>query len=115
MAIIALDIPYPPSVNHYWHARGNRRFIGKKGVEFRLLVAEAAAESGIKLTGRVSIFLSMFPPDRRRRDLDNTLKAVLDALQHAGCYDDDEQIDEIRVVRREIIKGGRCKVVISPL
>jgi hypothetical protein len=26
------------------------------------------------------------PPDRRRRDIDNVQKALLDALQHGGAY-----------------------------
>ena len=61
------------------------------------------------------MFISLFPPDRRKRDLDNVLKALLDALQHAGCYDDDSQLDDIRIVRCEVRKGGSCVVVITPI
>jgi crossover junction endodeoxyribonuclease RusA len=41
-------------------------------------------------------------PDRRRRDLDNLLKAVQDALAHAGVYDDDSQIVDLRIRRAGI-------------
>ena len=52
-------------------------------------------------------------PDRRRRDIDNVGKALLDALQHAGCFDDDEQIDVLHIERRTVIKGGACRVVVT--
>lgn len=113
--MIKLSLPWPPSVNHYWFQNGNRRFIGKKGVDFRKAVAEAVAEQGKKLSGRLMVAISLFPPDKRRRDIDNPTKAVLDAMQHAGLFDDDEQIDYLSVQRMEIIKGGICKVVVTEL
>lgn len=113
--MIKLVLPFPPSVNHYWKACGHRRFISKAGVAFRERVAEAVAENGVKLEGRLFIFVHLFPPDRRRRDIDNCMKALFDALCHAGCFDDDEQIDRMSVMRKEIIKGGQCRVVIGQL
>ncbi|MEY4713325.1 MAG: hypothetical protein RIS88_2775 [Pseudomonadota bacterium] len=44
-------------------------------------------------------------PDRRRRDLDNTLKATQDAMTHAGIWDDDSQIDDLRIVRKRDAAG----------
>ncbi|WP_140394409.1 RusA family crossover junction endodeoxyribonuclease, partial [Escherichia coli] len=51
-------------------------------------------------------------PDKRRRDLDNILKAPLDALTHAGLLIDDEQFDEINIVRGHLVLGGRLGVKI---
>ncbi|EGM8635893.1 RusA family crossover junction endodeoxyribonuclease, partial [Escherichia coli] len=44
-----------------------------------------------------------------RRDLDNILKAPLDALTHAGLLMDDEQFDEINIVRgsQYLVDGWR--------
>ena len=44
---------------------------------------------------KVAITIAAFPPDRRRRDLDNILKCLFDSLQHAGVFEDDSQIKQI--------------------
>ena len=51
-----------------------------------------------------------FPPDKRCRDLDNILKAIFDALVTSGLMGDDEQIDDIRVIRGDVVKGGVVKI-----
>jgi crossover junction endodeoxyribonuclease RusA len=110
---IQLELPYPPSVNHYWGQSGKQRFIGKKGKEFRARVMNEVTEAGVQpLEGRLSIHVALYPPDRRKRDLDNVLKSLLDACEHAGCYENDSQIDEIRIVRQEVKKNGACNIVI---
>ncbi len=113
---IQLLLPWIPSVNHYWGQAGKRKFIGKKGKEFRMAVAEAAADANVEaLEGRLAIHVALFPPDKRKRDIDNVLKALLDALEHAGCYENDSQIDELHVIRQEVKKGGACTVIILPI
>ena len=113
---IQLLLPWIPSVNHYWGQAGKRKFIGKKGKEFRIAVAEAAADAKVEaLEGRLAIHVALFPPDKRKRDIDNVLKAWLDALEHAGCYENDSQIDELHVIRQEVKKGGACTVIILPI
>jgi crossover junction endodeoxyribonuclease RusA len=54
--------------------------------------------------------MDAFPPDRRRRDLDNLLKALLDSIEHAGVYEDDSQIDLLVARRREPLAPGRIGV-----
>lgn len=110
--MIELKLPYPPSVNHYWGVAGKRRFVGSKGQAFRQAVLEAA-QGAQKMDGRLAMLVELNPPDRRVRDIDNVTKALLDACMKAGCYEDDSQIDDLRIVRKEIIKGGACKVTIS--
>lgn len=55
---------------------------------------------------RLKVVLIANPPDRRRRDLDNVLKALLDSLQHAGIYRDDAQIDDLHIIRGKQVKDG---------
>ena len=53
------------------------------------------------------------PPDLRKRDLDNLLKQTLDALQHAGIYLDDSQIDYILIRRGIKASAGNLEVDID--
>ena len=113
--MIALTLPLPPTINHaYGVRRGGGRFIKPAGVKFRADVADIVAEAGNQtLEGRVSLFAVIHPADKRRQDLDNRSKALQDALTHAGVFLDDEQIDELHLVRGAVIKGGLVKVVIT--
>lgn len=114
--MIHLTLPLAPTVNHYYYQRGARKFIGKAGLAYRQAVAEIVADAGHPtLEGRLSMFVAIYPANRIRQDLDNRLKALQDALTHAGVWLDDEQIDELHLVRRAVEKGGRVEVVISEI
>jgi crossover junction endodeoxyribonuclease RusA len=79
-------------------------------------VQEIVIENNVqKIEGRLSLFLGIFPPDKRRRDIGNYEKQATDALMNAGLFDDDEQIDLITIVRREVTKGGKCVVIIKEI
>jgi crossover junction endodeoxyribonuclease RusA len=104
-------LPFPPSVNHYWHRRGARSFIGTAGKRFRAEVLETI-KNPPRLLGRLRVLVELVMPDRRRRDVDNYQKAALDALTHAGVYEDDCQIDELIVRRLHVEPPGACDVTI---
>ena len=50
-----------------------------------------------KLEGKVKLTGEFYPPDARKRDLDNVLKCMIDSLVHAGLMRDDSQIKHIDV------------------
>ena len=62
--------------------------------------------------GRLSVCLCVFPPDKRKRDLDNLLKISIDSLQKAGFFHDDSQIDSLEVHRFEVFPEGKIEVSI---
>lgn len=95
-----------------WGFAGKRKYLKKEAHEFRRIVQEAAIEAQAKISGRIAIFVALYAPTKRKYDLDNRIKALLDALEHAGVFLNDEQIDFIWVVRRPVVKGGMCKVVL---
>ena len=82
--------------------------ISKKGRLYKEAVARhvLACDARKHLSGRLHVTLTAYPPDRRRRDIDNLAKSVLDAMQHAGVYQDDSQIDRLTIIRAEVEKGG---------
>ena len=110
-----ITLPYPPTMNHYWLQRkGHGRYISAKGKSFTTLTRAAVITQGVKSFGdaRLSMQIILYPPDHRRRDLDNVLKPTLDALQKAGVYDDDCQIDHLHITRGPKFKGGKMEIFI---
>lgn len=111
-----ISLPFPPSVNNYWRRVGNRILISKAGREFTKNVSFAvfAQDPSLKpLTGPLAIDLTLNAPDRVRRDLDNTLKALLDSMAKAGVYNDDSQIKEIHMRWGQSGKPGSVFVCIT--
>lgn len=114
--MISLTLPLPPTINHYYGQGPRGRYIKPAGIAFRKAVALIVEEAAYRtLEGRVSLFAAIYPADRRKQDIDNRAKALQDALTHAGVWLDDEQIDDLHLVRREVIKGGQVKIVIVEL
>ena len=110
---LQFDLPYPPSVNHYWRRVGARTLISRQGRAFRESVCSLLALRRLRpLDGWLKVHLQILPPDRRRRDVDNIQKPVLDALQHAGVYHDDFQIVSLVTDRLEPREGGQLVVTI---
>ncbi len=111
--MITLELPYPPSVNHLWRRVGNKTLLSVAARRYRKAVLDgvmSARQPGqalavgttgwyLPLVGRLAVSLTMTPPDHQRRDVDNCLKAVLDALTHAGVWRDDAQIDRLLIER----------------
>ena len=109
-----LTLPYPPSVNTYYTTVAGRRVLSAKGRQYKELVwAETRGSLCFPACVRLSVSIALYPPDKRRRDLDNTLKSLLDALTAASVWADDSQIDELTVTRREVAKGGWAVVTIE--
>ena len=96
------ELPWPPSVNHYYRHVGPRVRISRDGRKYReQIVARFLNDRAAKYTGPVELFIELYPPDSRRRDVDNSLKCLLDAFTHAGLYEDDSQIHRLVVTKRE--------------
>ena len=116
--MITITLPWPPSVNHYWRTWRGRMLISRQGRTYREDVRALVAGAGFRNPPpgtRIGLCMDAFPPDRRRRDLDNLQKGVLDSLEHAGVYADDSQIDLLVTRRRSLASGGKLNVCISVL
>lgn len=60
-----------------------------------------------------SVEIVLYPPDERRRDIDNYNKALFDALTHAGIREDDSQVRRMLVEWGPKVPGGRVEISIT--
>jgi crossover junction endodeoxyribonuclease RusA len=114
----AIRLEYPPSINTYWRRAGNRIYLSPSGKRFKndaAIDCLAALGKVEPLTGRLGVQIELVAPNKTRdTDIDNRIKATLDALQGI-LFVDDSQIDRLIVLRREIAKPGHCDVIVSEL
>ncbi len=111
-----IELPYPPSFNHVWRYVGGRVLLSREGRRYRSAVAAILALQGIRpLEGPLEIEVELFPPDRRKRDADNPIKSLLDALERGGLFFDDSQFVHIDTWKRDPVQGGRALVRIRKL
>ena len=68
---------------------------------------------GARLAGRLRVTITLNPPDKRRRDIDNFAKAIFDALTHAQVWLDDSQVDDLRIIRGPVMRYGEAIVEIE--
>lgn len=119
---LRLELPWPPSVNAYWRAvspRNSTRVIVfttevaktyRKNVE--ALVLQQFRRRPEPLVGELLLDVLLCPPDARRRDADNFNKCLWDAMQGAGLFLDDCQVQSFRVTKGPVVRGGLVKVEI---
>lgn len=123
---LTLKLPYPPTVNH-------SKTIGRtvttrtgKRLQYRVnsdatnifysLVATIIAQQTVRFADaaiRLEVWVSLHPPNKRRSDIDNRIKILLDSLQRGGLIANDYQIARLIVERKGIITGGAVIVTIK--
>ena len=109
--MLRFELPYPPSINHYWRRVGSRTLISREGRRFRDRVMAILAAMRVRpVAGKLVVEVDAYPPDNRRRDIDNIQKALLDAMQHGGAYAEDSQIVRLSIEKREPVAGGKTIV-----
>ncbi|MCZ3383874.1 RusA family crossover junction endodeoxyribonuclease [Kosakonia sp. SOY2] len=117
-----LKLPFPPSVNTYWRAPDKgplkgRHLISAAGRKYQSDACAAIIEQLRRLpkpsTELAAVEITLYPPDNRRRDIDNYNKALLDSLTHAGVWEDDRQVKRMLVEWGPVVKGGRVEISIT--
>ena len=102
-----LTIPFPPTLNHNIGRKGARYY---KSGEYKSFLSQVgwlwlkAKPRDWSKEARYSVVVELIYNTRRRYDVDNRVKPILDALTRAGTWNDDAQVDEILVVRGEVDK-----------
>lgn len=111
MDILRFTMPYPPSINHYYLRTSSGVIIAPRGKKYRHDVCLLLSKyRGICDNRRLGMTINVFPPDKRKRDIDNILKVSIDSMQYAKVFKDDNQIDMLSVIRRDVVKNGELAV-----
>ena len=111
---IVVTIPLlPPTANHIWvHTRGNH-FRTPEYLAFIEAVAFCVPRRMQKLEGPIAVSIDLHFAKHSscmRSDIDNRVKAALDALARAGAFLNDSQIVELYVVKQTT---GTDEVVVA--
>ncbi len=97
MSTVRLTIPYPPPLSALYrnqHGPGRVKTARYK-TWIRAASNEVMAQRRDHFAGPVTLALTAIRPDKRRRDLDNLLKASQDLMVHCGVLDDDQQVIKV--------------------
>lgn len=116
---LAILVPWPPSANRIWRIGNGKAYLSPKYKEFKKNVeAEVRKATGEApkplLSGKFDVEITLYPPTRRKRDVDNCVKPILDALTSAGVWRDDEDVWQVLVRRSFVRRSGYAYVVIKP-
>lgn len=113
--MITFSLPWPPSINHYYIRARHGVVIGAKGQAYRKesSILLSRYKDSFLSSDRLSVSIALHPPDKRKRDIDNPIKVLLDCMQASAIFEDDNQIDYLTIKRHEIIKHGRVTIQVS--
>jgi crossover junction endodeoxyribonuclease RusA len=93
-------------VNNYYRHVGGKVLISAAGRKYRQeVVAILAANAVQTFQGDIELVVDAYPPDSRRRDMDNLEKCLWDALTAGGLVKDDYHIRRHTTERREPMPG----------
>lgn len=94
--VVEIALPRPPSVNRLWRMGNGRMF---KSAEYTAWIAKCFQSiQGAKVPsvlGKYKLMIRVARPDKRRRDIDNYIKAVSDFLQSAKIIQDDSLCEAV--------------------
>lgn len=106
-----LVLPYPPTVNNYWIHVRNKKILSKRARDFQdevlVCVRKQYSEIDEPLECKLAMAIGLYVPDKRKRDIDNVIKPLFDALERARLFVNDFQIDYFCVNRLGLKKGGQ--------
>ena len=121
---VFLVLPWPVSTNHTWRSVNGRVVLSAAARRFRIAVSEHVLVQWPRgldrpLRGRLDVTICLHAGHARGYDLDNFGgKALLDALQSAGVFVNDQQIDRLESLRGRRMPprvAGQVDVTIATL
>lgn len=110
-----IDLPYPVSLNKAYRVWNNKVVKSEEAREYEGKVHSYLMMNQIDSFNddRLKITVTAYMPDKRKRDLSNLDKILMDSLESGGLFDNDEQIDDLRFIRAGVCKPGRVRIKIE--
>lgn len=102
-------IEYPPSWNRLYRIARNRFYKHKDYVLWQQkAIADVWSQIGkpVQTEAPVKVTARVGRPDKRKRDLDNVLKALGDLLPEIGIIENDHQVHEWNVFWADDVTNG---------
>ncbi len=106
------QLPLPPSTNHAYHTNKGKWYkdesvtIWEDGCIYKLKKAKWHFYN----LPTICVHIAFYFGDNRRRDIDGKIKFVLDMLQKAGAYKDDNLVTDLIVSKRIDKKNPRLEI-----
>lgn len=111
-----LTLPWPPTTNRCWRYVNGMTLLSREARRYRKTVRDLLLSRKTKTyLCRLSLYIKLYPPNKRKFDIDNRAKILIDSLQDARVFADDNQIDLLTLERGEPVKGGFVTVLIKEL
>jgi crossover junction endodeoxyribonuclease RusA len=111
-----LTLSYPTITgNTVWrHAKG-KTYINPKAKDYYNLIAWEllSHKAAIGLAIPLQVSLKLYPPDNRKRDMDNLIKILHDALTKGGLWQDDSLVRKLTVEWMDKVKGGKIEMSVD--
>lgn len=109
---VEFELPFPIklSVNNLYRYTNSYVYKTKTAKDYQTLVYLKLLKEKKFTVEKLIFVMEVYPPDKRKRDLDNLLKNVLDSLMYARMFHDDCQIVELHVIKKEVVKDGLLKI-----
>lgn len=112
---ITLALPFAPSVNRLWRMGKGKKMYKSKTYETWINVCHILIthQKITPVLGTYKLTIEAVRPDKRRRDIDNLIKAVSDVLQTTGLIEDDCLCQE--VTARWVKYGPEMCVIVEKI
>ncbi len=109
-----LSTPFPPTLNHNIGRNGKRYYRDKNYDNFIEIVGylwKVNRPREWRTNGYFRVVISLYPASLRRFDADNRIKPTLDALTHAGAWEDDSQVVGVSVRKMPVPVTDSCAII----
>lgn len=109
---VTLELPFPPSTNALFKNVPGKGRVRSAAYKAWAIEAGYAVNRASPVKGPVTVSVQLSPPNKRKRDADNSLKPILDLLVKHGVIEADDW-SIVRSVSAEWAEPGNRPCVVT--